>query len=246
VYEFDEGMVIKYITVSVGNELETRTFKNELSLTEFASLYNFGPPSCTGCLFPEQGFGVILMSKGTRIYRWTESVFRDLELLAEEMHKQGIWHQDLHYGNVMMFNGKLRIIDFGAAMRFRDGITGSILQLHDKLYFYSSIGNLRVYTTVCERLINCKETKSKNESMKNMIKCVEDYNLITSKGCTVILGVVTGAKFPLDFIQRATNFYQQIQCDDIFVDLDELLVLSWSQVDEIRECLPKKRKHDEQ
>ena len=46
-----------------------------------------------------------------------DECFLDLTLYVAEMHKLGIYHQDLHEGNIMidLKTGKLRVIDFGRA-----------------------------------------------------------------------------------------------------------------------------------
>lgn len=224
VYEFfkDKRKVIKVVNCDEkGDDVK---FKNELELTKLASVIGIGPPYVDGHIFTEDKVGVIIMTRGEPVTDWN-SIIGSLEAAVYVMHSNGIWHQDLHLGNVMLFDKKPKIIDYGAAHRFRESIVGTILNVHDSLYLLASLGSLVNYEYLKSCFID-KKTSDKRKVMKKMILVVERLNFITNDPIrkTCRLGIVHGEhELPLGYNKVIEEFIKEAKFDDLEISPDQVL-----------------------
>lgn len=228
VYEFfqDKHMVIKVVEIDGKEFRTTADFQRELDLTILASIIGVGPPFVIGHLFATDNIGVILMTKGEQVKEWSP-IMNQLEEVVYIMHVNGIWHQDLRMTNVLLFNNKPKIIDYGAAFRFNGPIIGTILNIHDSLYLSASLGSLPDYEHLKSCLVN--QAKGKKGAEK-MISIVERLNLITSdpikKTCRLGILYEDEPDPPIGYIKTAEAFIKEVKFDEFHITPDQLMVVA--------------------
>lgn len=128
--------------VELKNEDEKLNFSVEGQLAIHAGEIGIGPKIqktivCTG---PEKSFGIMLMEKMAGDVddliehgHFTMEHQKAVVKVVQKMHAAGIWHNDLHRGNIM-FNRQLefKVIDFGMAWPFFTPVP-LLLQLCDQV-----------------------------------------------------------------------------------------------------------------
>lgn len=114
--------------VKIADDEEKQAFRMECALAKHASLHGFGPivrrvSLCVPAPDNDETemFGIIIMEKlkctldfYRKKYELTEADCDSILEAMTKMHESGIWHSDLHDGNIMQrFDGSFVMIDFG-------------------------------------------------------------------------------------------------------------------------------------
>lgn len=139
VFDFEDGKAVirEYCRGGAIRWLTTRTFilvnrpLRELTILEYLFLHGFPCPEPLGIRWQRVGplfRGAILtrlvegenlldiLKKGIQP---EEHVFHEIGVLIRRMHDLGVFHADLHLGNIILGNQGIYLIDFDKAKQFR-------------------------------------------------------------------------------------------------------------------------------
>jgi serine/threonine protein kinase len=130
--------LVKKIKITSARQLEK--FKTEVVLQSLAAYYGFAP-KIFKCWIEGDGknkTGFFIMEKMDRSLsdvlneckydeEKTNQVFKKVDALIRKLHDISIFHGDIHLDNVMVHNGKYKIIDFGDAV-LKEDLTSSDLK----------------------------------------------------------------------------------------------------------------------
>jgi serine/threonine protein kinase len=107
--------IVKKVQFQRVNDLESFTIESELALR--AGNRGYGVKVSNFFVCEDKQVGVIIMEKAEALEDFTQEDIVPFSTRVDDMHKDGVLHQDLYYRNVMRDQqGRPIIIDFGMAI----------------------------------------------------------------------------------------------------------------------------------